>query len=59
VLIDVGNQDGILPLTESLLGVLDAQNVPYTLERGAGGHNWTYWSARMQSYLLWFGDASE
>jgi enterochelin esterase-like enzyme len=59
VLIDVGDQDGILPLTENLLDTLDTRNVPYTLKRGAGGHNRAYWSARMESYLLWFAQTWE
>lgn len=59
VLIDVGDQDGIMPYTQNLLDVLNPQNVPYELNIEAGGHNWTFWSAHMQSYLLWFAEAWE
>jgi enterochelin esterase-like enzyme len=59
VLIDVGDTDGILPLTQNLLDVLNARDVPYTMTGGEGGHNWTYWSARMELYLLWFAEAWE
>ena len=53
VCIDVGDQDAIMRLTQNLLTVLDKHHVPYTLNVGQGGHNWTFWSAQMESYLLW------
>lgn len=53
VLIDVGQQDAIMNLTHNLLTVLDRRRVPYTINVGQGGHNWTFWSAQMESYLLW------
>jgi enterochelin esterase-like enzyme len=59
VRIDVGNRDGILPLTQNLTSVLDHGQVPYTLNVGEGDHNWTFWSPRMESYLLWFAQAWE
>ena len=57
VLIRVGEQDPIRRFTTYFLNVLDRNGFPYTLELGQGGHSWTYWSAQMESYLLWFADA--
>jgi enterochelin esterase-like enzyme len=57
VRIDVGDQDGIMPLTQNLVNVLDHDKVPYTLNIGHGNHDWTFWSARMESFLLWFAEA--
>jgi enterochelin esterase-like enzyme len=59
VLIDVGDQDAIFNLTSNLMEVLDQYQVPYTLNRGPGGHNGTYWGSVMESYLLWFAGAWE
>ncbi len=53
VRIDIGNQDAIMRLTQNLLTALDKHQVPYTLNIGQGDHSWTFWSARMESYLLW------
>jgi enterochelin esterase-like enzyme len=57
VRIDVGTQDGIMPFTQNLASVLDHAQVPYTFNEGTGDHNWAFWSARMESYLLWFAEA--
>ncbi len=57
VLIEIGDQDGIMPYTQNLINVLDSQNVPYELNVEPGGHNWEFWSAHMESYLLWFAEA--
>jgi enterochelin esterase-like enzyme len=57
VFIEVGNQDGILPLTQNLVDFLSSQSVPYGLEIAPGGHNWEFWSAHMESLLLWFAEA--
>jgi enterochelin esterase-like enzyme len=59
VLIDIGDQDGILPLTQNLMNVLDSQNVRYELNVATGGHSWEFWSTRMESFLLWFAEAWE
>jgi len=53
ILIDVGDQDGIITLTHYLMDVLDKQGVPYTFTHGAGGHSTAYWSAHMAEYLKW------
>jgi enterochelin esterase-like enzyme len=57
VTVYVGDGDGIRSLTDTLLEVLDANEVPYTLNVSPGGHNWDFWSAHMQEYLLWFAAA--
>jgi enterochelin esterase family protein len=56
VLVDIGAQDPIFPLTQNLIKVFDAHDVPFTLNRGEGGHSWKYWSGRMELYLLWFAE---
>lgn len=53
-LVMVGEQDDIWPLTANFLSVLDRHRVPYRLERGQGGHDWAFWSAKMEPTLLWF-----
>ncbi len=55
--IDVGDQDGIMRLTQNLLRVLDDNHVPYTLSIGHGDHNWAFWSPLMEPYLVWFSQA--
>ncbi len=57
VLIEVGDQDAIMSLTQNLLEVLDSQAVPYELNTYPGDHNWAFWSAHMEAYLLWFAEA--
>lgn len=56
VKIDVGDHDGIMPLTQNLMTTLDIHHVPYTVNIGKGDHNWTFWSAQMESYLLWLAN---
>jgi enterochelin esterase-like enzyme len=56
VLIDIGEQDRIIGLTESLMAVLDAQGVPYTFTQAPGGHNGPYWQAHMETYLRWLAN---
>ncbi len=53
ILIDVGEQDGIITLTHYFTGVLDKQGVPYTFTHAAGAHSTAYWSAHMAEYLKW------
>jgi hypothetical protein len=57
VLIKVGEQDSIRSLTAHFLDVLDRNRFPYTLELSQGGHTWAYWSAQIETYLLWFSEA--
>ncbi|HSK87568.1 MAG TPA: hypothetical protein VK880_04385, partial [Anaerolineales bacterium] len=57
ILINIGDQDGIMAYTRNLLDVLDAQDLPYELNIESGGHSWMFWSAHMESYLLWFAEA--
>ena len=53
VLIDVGDQDGIIVLARYLMALLDQQGVPYTFTHGQGNHNGEYWSSHMAEYLKW------
>jgi enterochelin esterase-like enzyme len=57
VLIYVGDQDGIMPYTQNLFEALESHDAPYELNIKPGGHNWTFWSAHMEAYLLWFAQA--
>jgi enterochelin esterase-like enzyme len=59
VLISIGDQDGIMPYTQNLMQALDSHDVPYELEVEAGGHTFAFWSAHMETYLLWFAEAWE
>jgi enterochelin esterase-like enzyme len=56
VLIDIGEQDSIIGLTNSLMAVLDAQGVPYTFTQAPGGHSGPYWQAHMETYLKWLAN---
>jgi enterochelin esterase family protein len=56
VLIYVGDQDGIMPYTQNLFEALEAHNVPYELNIEPGGHEWAFWSAHLEAYLLWFAE---
>ncbi len=58
VLVDVGDQDGIILLTRYLLEVLDKQAVPYTFSQGQGGHSTAYWGSKMAEYLKWLEPVS-
>ena len=53
ILIDAGDQDGILTLTHYLTGTLDQSGVPYTFTHAPGDHTLTYWAAHMPAYLKW------
>jgi len=53
ILIDVGTDDGIMPLTDDYRNVLDNQEVPYTFTSQPGGHASQYWSTHIPDYLRW------
>jgi len=53
VLIDVGDQDGIIVLTHYFTGLLDQSNYPYTFTHAPGNHDREYWSKHMEDYLKW------
>ena len=53
ILIDVGDQDGIIMLTHYLTGTLDKGGVPYTFTHAPGDHAFAYWAAHMPAYLKW------
>jgi enterochelin esterase-like enzyme len=53
VLIDVGDQDGILLLTHYLTALLDSLHYPYTFTHAPGNHNGVYWDSRLEAYLKW------
>ena len=53
VLIDVGDQDGIILLTRHLTDLLDKLNYPYTFTHAPGNHTSEYWASHMEEYLKW------
>lgn len=55
----VGDQDQIISYTQNLLDVLDSRKISYDLIVDPGGHTGTFWSAHMESYLMWFAKAWE
>ena len=53
VLVDVGDQDGILVLTHNLTDLLDKLKFPYTFTHAPGNHTSEYWGSHMLKYLKW------
>lgn len=53
VLVDVGDQDGIILLTHNLTELLDKLRFPYTFTHAPGNHTSEYWGSHMLDYLKW------
>jgi len=53
VLVDVGDQDGIIVLTRYLTDLLDKLSFPYTFTHAPGNHATEYWGSHMADYLKW------
>ena len=53
VLVDVGDQDGIIVLTHHLTDLLDKLSFPYTFTHAPGNHASEYWGSHMADYLKW------
>jgi enterochelin esterase-like enzyme len=53
VLIDVGDQDGVIVLTHYLLDLLDKNNYPYTFTHAPGDHDWRYFERTLDKNLKW------
>ena len=53
VLIDVGDQDGILRLAHYLTTLLDQLHYPYTFTHAPGNHVEKYWDSHLVEYLKW------
>lgn len=53
VLIDVGDQDGIIVLTHYLTALLDKLHYAYTFTHAPGNHTTQYWESHMEDYLKW------
>jgi len=53
ILIDVGTDDGIMPLTDDYRDVLNSQEVSYSFTTQPGGHTLTYWEDHIPDYLRW------
>lgn len=51
ILVDIGEDDAIIPLTTYLTEQLDTYNVPYTFTTAPGGHSAGYWSQHMEEYI--------
>ncbi len=53
VLVDVGEQDGIILLAQHLMDLLDKLGVPYTFTHAPGGHDGEYFNAYIDDHLKW------
>jgi enterochelin esterase-like enzyme len=53
VLVDVGDQDGIVVLTHYLTDLLDKFSFPYTFTHAPGNHDQEYWDSHLEDYLKW------
>lgn len=53
VLIDIGDNDTIMPDGERLVAILDKWQVPYTFNVKPGNHSYGYWMSNMETYLRW------
>ena len=53
VLVDVGDQDGIIVLTRHLTDLLDKLSYPYTFTHAPGNHTSEYWGSHMVDFLKW------
>jgi enterochelin esterase-like enzyme len=53
VLIDVGDQDGIIVLTHHLTALLDKLHYAYTFTHAPGNHETQYWESHMEETLKW------
>ena len=53
VLVDVGDQDGIIVLTHYLTDLLDKLSYPYTFTHAPGNHTSEYWGSHMVEFLKW------
>jgi putative tributyrin esterase len=51
ILIDVGEDDPIIDLTNNLTEQLDGHKVPCTFQTAPGGHNAGYWSQHLEEYI--------
>jgi enterochelin esterase-like enzyme len=59
VLIDVGDQDGIIVLAHYLTNLLDKLGFPYTFTHAPGNHNPAYWDSHLADYLKWLMPAQQ
>jgi S-formylglutathione hydrolase FrmB len=53
---DCGLDDKLLAANRELHAALDAAGIPHTYAEHAGGHDWLYWSRRIEDTLRFFGD---
>ena len=51
ILVDIGEDDAIIPLATYLTEQFDTHNVPYTFSTAPGGHSAGYWSQHMDAYI--------
>jgi enterochelin esterase-like enzyme len=53
ILVDVGEQDGIILLARYLMDLLDQLNFPYTYTHAPGNHDGEYINAHIADHLKW------
>lgn len=51
--LDCGTEDRFLPVNRALHQVLEARGVPHDYEETRGGHDWSYWLARLPGHVAW------
>jgi len=56
VLVDIGDQDDMMPFTDVLTRTLTQRDIPYTLIVEPGGHSFEYWASHLEMYYLWFAE---
>lgn len=56
VLIDIGDQDDMMPFTNVLTQTLTRRDVLYTLIVEPGEHSFQYWAGHLETYYLWFAE---
>lgn len=52
--IDIGARDSLFPAAQSLIGNLQANGIPITLQLDDGDHNSEYWKIHIEGYLRWY-----
>lgn len=55
--VDIGDRDPLRPATLELRRVLEDLDIPHTYREYPGRHEAAYWSAHVETYLLWYGQA--
>lgn len=55
IYLDAGTSDPLLPKGSAMADILRARGATVQWQPAAGGHDGTYWSSQLESYLLFYG----